>query len=429
MDQREALLRDLKILPNRRGSRTYTKSSHPVRYGVYTEVHTKSYTFHYNLKGQIKTVMGTGSTWPHPAEWLKRTAANNWVYYSTGSYYTGVFDLFGEYYLPCPAYPTNILSRENPFSRPAVQEALDMADGMPAALSRLRASIDRRTTAPEVFAFLEQAERQDTKQLLKEAARRHDILGAPITVLPPDCRHVDYEVIPLILTQGCLYNCDFCRVKTPTPFCERSRDNIDRQLRRLQTYFGPDLVNYSSVFLGQHDALAASPELILFAAQRAYDLLEIAGSYMQGPRLFLFGSVDSFLDKKDDFFHALNRLPWHVHINLGLESFDGTTLTMLRKPLAAEKIRQTFVRCMELNRQLPNLEISTNIVLGEKLPASHLAALDRVLEDQTIPFTSRTTLYLSPLIGSTSTARLLDQFRKIKRKCHFESYLYLIQRL
>ncbi len=27
---------------------------------------------------------------------------NDWVYYSTGSYYTGVVDLFGEYYLPCP---------------------------------------------------------------------------------------------------------------------------------------------------------------------------------------------------------------------------------------------------------------------------------------------------------------------------------------
>ena len=422
-------MRDLKILPNRRGSGIYTKSSHPVRYGVYTEVHIGSYTFHYNLKGQIKTIIGTGNNWPHPAEWLKRTAANNWVYYSTGRYYTGSFDLLGEYYLPCTAYPTNILDQENPFSRPAVQAALDMAAGMPASFSKLRGSVDRRTTAPDLCAFLDQAENQNPGRLKNEAVELHDILGAPITVLPPDCRLVDYDVVPIILTEGCLYNCHFCRVKTPTPFTKRSRENVDRQLLRLKGFFGPDLVNYNSVFFGQHDALAASPELIIYTAQRAYDFLEIAGSYMQGPRLFLFGSVDSFLEKKEDFFLALNRLPWHVHINLGLESFDNTTLAMLGKPLAAEKIKQTFVRSMALNRRLPNLTVSVNFVLGEQLPASHLAALDRLLDDRTIPFTSRTTLYLSPLIGSKDSGLLLDQFRQIKRKSRLETYLYLIQRL
>ena len=77
-------------------------------------------SFQFNLNGEVKYITGTGPDWPHPAEWLKRTIGNDWVYYSTGSYYTGVVDLFGEYYLPCPSYPTNTLFRENPFARDKV---------------------------------------------------------------------------------------------------------------------------------------------------------------------------------------------------------------------------------------------------------------------------------------------------------------------
>lgn len=420
---------DLKIVLNCEGRTTYTKSSHPVRYGVYTEVYSGGYLFHYNLKGQIRTVTGAGNPWPHPAEWLKRTSANNWVYYSAGSHYTGVFDLFGEHYLPCPAYPTNTLFREDPFRGPAVQAAIEAAARMPASFGALRAGINRRNTDPALLAFLDQAERQTAGQLQSEAARLHDLLGARITVLPPDCRHVDYDVIPLVLTEGCLYNCGFCRVKTKAAFRERSRDNIERQLLMLKSLFGPDLVNYNGVFLGQHDALAARPEHIILAAEKAYDCLGIAASCMKRPRLFLFGSVDSFLGKEEDFFHTLNRLPWQVHINLGLESFDDQTLAVLGKPLSADRVRQAFVRLMELNRRLTNIAVSANFVLGEELPDSHLAALFQGLTDSTIPHTSKTAVYLSPLFGSTATRVLLEQFREIKRKSRPETYLYLIQGL
>ena len=117
-------LHNLKIKLNLTGSQKYTKASYPVRYGSYSEIEYGNFRYQFNKKGEVKYIAGTGPDWPHPAEWLKRTAGNDWVYYSTGSYYTGVVDLFGEYYLPCPAYPTNTLFKENPFVRQSVSSAL-----------------------------------------------------------------------------------------------------------------------------------------------------------------------------------------------------------------------------------------------------------------------------------------------------------------
>jgi radical SAM superfamily enzyme YgiQ (UPF0313 family) len=83
------------------------------------------------------------------------------------------------------------------------------------------------------------------------------IIGGRVSVLPPDTRHVDYDIIPLTIADGCLYHCRFCCVKTEQKFQVRSKENIHEQLRALKNHFGDDLVNYHALFLGNHDALAA----------------------------------------------------------------------------------------------------------------------------------------------------------------------------
>ena len=62
--------------------------------------------------------------------------------------------------------------------------------------------------------FLIRVAENDEEALSLRADQLHRLIGGQVTVLPPDTRHVDYEVIPIIVADGCLYHCGFCRVKT-----------------------------------------------------------------------------------------------------------------------------------------------------------------------------------------------------------------------
>ncbi len=99
-------LGDLSIAVDQEGSREYAKVSYPLRYGRFSEIRTGDHIYRFNLNGEIKFIQGRGRAWPHPSEWLKRTAGNDWIYYSAGDY-SSVYDFIGEYYLPCFSYPSN----------------------------------------------------------------------------------------------------------------------------------------------------------------------------------------------------------------------------------------------------------------------------------------------------------------------------------
>jgi hypothetical protein len=74
-------LGDLNITLNQEGSQEFCKVSYPIRYGRFSEIQTPQHTFQFNLNGELKYIQGRGPDWPHPAEWLKRTVGNDWVYY------------------------------------------------------------------------------------------------------------------------------------------------------------------------------------------------------------------------------------------------------------------------------------------------------------------------------------------------------------
>ena len=85
-------------------------------------------------------------------------------------------------------------------------------------------------------------------------------------------------------------------------FRVRSSQDILEQLTKLRDFYGPDLRNYNSLYLGQHDALNCGCDRIVWAALQAYELLDFERSYLEGCFLFLFGSVDSFLKSEDTSF-------------------------------------------------------------------------------------------------------------------------------
>jgi hypothetical protein len=274
----------------------------------------------------------------------------------------------------------------------------------------------------------------DTESLRSKAKRLHHLLGGPITVLPPDTRHVDYDVIPVIIADGCQYHCGFCGVKSGRHFSVRSREDILGQIKGLKKYYGADLPNYNAAFLGQHDALRAGPEVIELAASRAYELFGFRTSHMKGPRLFLFGSADSLLGLEDAALERLNRLPFYSTINVGLESADTATLRTLGKPLTGERVREAFCRILEVNRRFENLEVTANFLLDRDLPVSHFDSLSDLTARRTGFSSPKGSLYLSPLLGGLNQTagrrrKILKLFNDLKTRSPVPTFLYLIQRL
>jgi len=424
-------LEDLTLIPGKEGARNYTKVSYPITYGRYSEIRTGSHIFQFNLNGEIKTIKGMTFCWPNPLEWLKRTTANDWVYYSAGGY-TGVYDALGEYYLPCFDYPSNIISNRNPFKEDAVKSAItawkDLLDtleaippkGIPECLRPVLADISGN--GPERL-------REKTDEL-------QEIIGDRPSVLPPDTRHVDYDVIPVIIADGCLYNCGFCAIKSGRKFTPRTPSDITEQVNGLKTLYDRDLVNYNSIFLGQHDALLMDRETIEFAAMKAYETFEFEKSYMKGANLFMFGSPDSFLRSSSRVFDALNRLPFQTYINIGLESADNNTLRLIKKGIDAKSVERAFRKMLEINERYENIEITVNFLLDDSLPENHLRAFLSLSDACARRFHGKGAVYFSPLYSGASGERavegqreFLSKFFKIKNQSRLPTYIYLIQRL
>ncbi len=413
----------LSIAVNKEGAGNYSKVSYPIRYGRYHEINTPKYTFQYNLNGEIKFIQGRERDWPHPAEWLKRTILNDWVYYSTGGY-TGAYNFIGEHYLPNLSYASNAVLGGAPFKLPQVQKALTAWQGVAADIRRQPAG----NTPPDVAAFINRLTANDPRTLQLKALRHMAIIEGRISVLPPDSRHVDYELIPVIIADGCLHNCGFCRIKTRRDFAQRASENILMQIEKLKGFYGEDLENYNALFLGLHDGLNSDPERILFAADNAFNRLKLHQSRLQPPRLFLFGSAQSLLRADPDLFASLSRLPYHTSINIGLESADSQTLSLIRKPTSPSDVVAAFEKMVQINRSYTDIEVTANFIISDHLPSAHYATMLELIRNRFDHPYSKGSIYLSPY-DVTDKSRVLQIFNEMKMLSRLPLYLYLIQRI
>ena len=407
----------------KQGSKTHQKVSYPQRCGIYHEVVADSTVFHFNLNHEIIRLSSQASDWPHPHEWLKRSAGGDWIYYSTGGY-TGVFETTGEYYLPNLPYPTNNHMGGTPHRNGAVVGLLD--NWYELLLEAARKVSDKQ---PELRHFFAAVKKNSPRRLADKAAILHRISEGPVSVLPPDCRHVDYQVIPLTVARGCLYKCAFCRVKNNQNFQQLSSTEIDRQIDALKTCYANDLVNYNALFLAQHDALQAEGALLLYSIEKGCRDLGLHDSWPESSSSFWFGSVTSLLGAGEAFFDELERVPGRKYINIGLESADQDTLDLLGKPLDSADVCAAFEKMQQINQRYDSIEITANFVTDEHLPAAHYAALEQLIRDQARPSRGKGTVYLSPLqIDQPSRARLFE-FYRLKRISRVPLFMYTIQRL
>jgi hypothetical protein len=417
-------LNDLDITLDRNGADRYTKASYPVRYGRFCEIKSSDYLFQFNLSGEIKYIQGLNQNWPHPAEWLKRTDANDWVYYSIAGYHQ-IFDSLGEYYLPCLPYPTNSIWAYNPFAESMIQNALRAWTQLPVSLCKS----ENNGLPFRVDNFLDLVINHDAGVLYQKSLKLHEIIGGRVSVLPPDTRHVDYEVIPLMIADGCLYHCGFCCIKSRHHYRTRSEHDIMMQIHELRDFYGANLRNYNALYLGNHDALGAGEKLICLAAEAAYKTFGFATAHIKNPSLFLFGSVDSLLNAEISLFENLNRTPFRTYINVGLESADPATLAEINKPLEVYKIEDAFQKILEVNRNYLNIEITANFLIGDRLTAGHYRTLIDMVRCRLDRFYSKGGIYLSPLFSNRNDRDLLRTFFKVKNLSRLPVYLYLIQRL
>ena len=416
---------DFQVTVDKQGATRYTRVTYPLRYGCYSEIRTQDYTFQFNLNGEIKYIQGRRDNWPDPNEWLKRTISDDWIYYASGGGSNRIYSFIGEYYLPCFSYSTNTVFRQVAFGNRLLPDALAALSGLRKAIHDIAPGISE----PRLKAFFDSVAGNNPPACKPRRQQFHTLLGGPISVLPPDTRHVDYNVIPLILADGCLYDCGFCRVKSGQKFHLRDAGQIMSQIKGLRDFFDRDLANYNAVFLGQHDALYAGEETIEFAARKAYGGFQLDRSNLSGRFLFLFGSVDSMLRAQETLFSMLNSLPYYTYINIGLESFDQTTLMALKKPLRASAVQETFARMQELNRRYDHIEITANLVLGRDLPSGHVDSIIESTRDSLDRYYSKGALYLSPLDGPVGRKQIKKNFLSIKNSSRLPTYLYLIQRL
>ena len=270
---------------------------------------------------------------------------------------------------------------------------------------------------------------RNTITLKSRADELHKIIGTTLSVLPPDTRHVDYNIIPVMIADGCLYQCKFCSIKSRQSYRMRSRQHIRQQIHKLKRYYGADLPNYNALFLGNHDALAAGHDLIQLAATEAFAAFGFESSYLKDPTLFLFGSADSLLTADESLFESLNRMPFYTYINIGLESADRATLKLLNKPLKIDNVEAAFSRMLDINRNFPNIEVTTNFVIGEGLPAGHYQSIIELTRNRLNRYYSKGAIYLSPLMSNPGGLDSQQTFMEIKNLSRLPVYLYLIQRL
>lgn len=419
-------LSNLAISVEKQGPTRISKASFPLRYGKYSEIRTSEYEFLFNLNGEIKFIRGLNASWPHPSEQLKRTDGNDWVYYCVGddSSENGVISWLGEYYLPCLPYPSNSIWEISYFSNPGIMNAF-------AAWSQLYGNLygSGRDQLHTKYRELIGLVLNNHDGVLHERSQRlNEIIGGRVSVLPPDTRHVDYEIIPLMTSDGCLYHCNFCCVKSARKFQARSRIDILEQIGRLEEFYSRNLENYRGLFLGNHDALEAGEESVSVSASEAYRAF---GFEMPGitPLLFLFGSVHSLLRSENKLFEKLNQLPFYTYINIGLESVDTPTLAYIGKPVDESKVREAFRKMLDINAAHKNIEVTANFVIGKGLSAEHYQSLKELLRDAPVTPRGKGAIYLSPLKDGPKKRELLPVINEIKEQSKIPVYIYLIQRL
>ena len=145
--------------------------------------------------------------------------------------------------------------------------------------------------------------------------------------------------------------------------------------------------------------------------------------------LYFFGSVDALLGADDRLFEGLNGLPFHTCINIGLESADDKTLSLIGKPITARQVERAFDRIQAINQTYRQIEMTCNFVMDRDLPASHNESMLGLVRGKMGHTSPKGSVYLSPLRFGNPSRKVLFDFYHLKTQSRLPMFLYIIQRL
>ncbi|MGB9712842.1 MAG: radical SAM protein [Dissulfurimicrobium sp.] len=412
--------KEISIFLEERGRKDYAALSYPVRYGVSSRLIFKGYRFDCDLNGRVRYIYSEDHRlWPEPFARIKRLECNNWIFYHPSTY-DDIYALTGRYYLPISSTdPSTPFTMEDPFNFPWISMAITAWDELTEYASKCIRHADDGARD-----LLGAVARNGMDALRERSKTFFEILGGTVPVLPPETMLVDYDVIPILISDGCLYRCAFCRFKTAKTYKIRKIEDIKVQAKRLRDFYNRDIINYSSVFLGQNDALLAG-DLVIDAAEIVYKELNLAGTYHDATHIFLFGDVKAFLNATNVFWRQIDSLPYsHIHINVGIESIDQETLDMIGKPIDTKDAMAAIETAAYINRTSRKIEIDLNFIFGDNLPPGHYEKMSRHLRNahRKAP---KGTVYVSPLIGERHDPRRLRRaILELKARANWPVFLY-----
>lgn len=158
-------------------------------------------------------------------------------------------------------------------------------------------------------------------------------------------------------------------------------------------------MNFSTVFLGQNDALFVDSRLLVDVANRAYQGLSLEDSRMGTSRLLMFANPLALVKKEMSDFARIDTTPFEkIHINMGVESLDPSTLRALGRPFGPVLAWKALERVKEIHANTRKIEISINFVLGPRLDKHHMDLMVRYLEE--CEYSGKGYVFVSPLLGA-----------------------------
>ena len=429
----------IEILFDHGGDKRFNKYGYINWLGLPVKVFTREHAFDFGLEGRIHRIKkANGSDWPNNWDWLQRTLCNDWVYYDYSGWYEST-DLTGDHWWAVNGrtdLPTTV--DDKALDRPYVQGTFNSFDYLITSINHIlreRPEIYTRDgqlaeigEQQRVWEFLEKVAQKNSSWLAKDAKNLHQIIEGNLPVLPPDTIKVDYQVIPVMIMDGCGYKCKFCDVRGNSVFNLRNEGNISEQLDALKRYLGNNLYNYNSVVLGQNNALAAGLELIEYAASEAYATLRCGESYHRGSNLFMFSTNKAFLEALDSTFDMLEQLPFeHVYINVGWEAVTAGNLRQLGKPQKSQQVFQGMTKAGKINRNYNKIHISGNFIIGNTLSGNQAISIASAIRSTEYGGT----IYLSPLHGQNDREQTLRDLKVIREAelPAVQVWLYTMQRL